>query len=62
MKPVIIILSPVQEAWGERELSEYLEDYHISRGYMVSFNFNQKKKTGMQEIHLADKTLVEVVV
>lgn len=25
---------------GERQLSEYLEYYHIKKGYMISFNFN----------------------
>ena len=29
---------------------------------MLSFNFNKKKKIGVQEIRLGDKTLVEAVV
>lgn len=47
---------------GEEQLSEYLDYYHLKKGYMVSFNFNQKKKIGVQEIVLGDKILVEAVV
>ena len=47
---------------GEKQLIQYLDDYHLKRGYLLSFNFNKKKKVGLQEIHLADKTIVEVVV
>ena len=47
---------------GEKQLIQYLDDYHLKRGYLLSFNFNKKKKVGLQEIHFADKTIVEVVV
>ena len=33
----------------------------MKKGYMVSFNFNKKKKTGIHEIALGDKVLVEAV-
>ena len=29
---------------------------------MLSFNFNQKKETGVKEIRVGDKTIVEAVV
>ncbi|MBQ7562856.1 MAG: AAA-like domain-containing protein [Lachnospiraceae bacterium] len=47
---------------GERQLTGYLESLHLTRGYMLTFNFNQKKETGIQEITLNGKTLVEAVV
>lgn len=27
---------------GEQQLIGYLEDYHVDKGYMLSFNFNRK--------------------
>ncbi len=47
---------------GELQLSEYLEYYHLKEGYMISFNFNKKKQTGVREIKLGDKILIEAVV
>lgn len=47
---------------GEKQLIRYLDDYHINKGYMISFNFNKKKKIGVQEIVLGNKILVEAVV
>jgi hypothetical protein len=47
---------------GERQLIEYLDSYHVQKGYMLSFNFNKKKEIGVHEIILGDKTLIEAVV
>lgn len=47
---------------GERQLTDYLDYYHKDKGYMVSFNFNQKKETGVKELHIGDKIIVEAVV
>ena len=47
---------------GERQLFDYLEDYRTDRGYMLSFNFNKKKKTGVREIVLQEKKIIEAVV
>lgn len=47
---------------GEKQLAEYLEQYHLKKGYMLSFNFNQKKQIGVKTITLGDKILVEAVV
>lgn len=47
---------------GERQLMEYLEDYGLDTGYMLSFNFNQKKQPGIHEIKVEGKTLIEAVV
>lgn len=47
---------------GERQLSDYLDYFHLKKGYMLSFNFNKKKETGVKEIVLGDRTIVEAVV
>lgn len=47
---------------GEAQLAGYLDDYHLTKGYMVSFNFNKNKQTGVHEIAVGDKTLIEAVV
>ena len=47
---------------GEQQLTDYLDYYHKDKGYMLSFNFNQKKETGVKEIWVGDKTIVEAVV
>lgn len=47
---------------GEKQLSDYLDYYHLDKGYMLSFNFNKNKQIGVREIQLGDKILVEGVV
>lgn len=47
---------------GERQLAGYLDYYRQKKGYMLSFNFNQKKETGIKEIRIGDKVIVEAVV
>lgn len=47
---------------GERQLFGYLDAYHQATGYMLSFNFNRKKKIGVQEIVLEGKKIIEAVV
>ncbi|MCI5596794.1 MAG: AAA-like domain-containing protein, partial [Lachnospiraceae bacterium] len=42
---------------GEEQLLGYLNDYHIERGYMLSFNFNKNKKPGVKELHFKNHTL-----
>ncbi len=47
---------------GEKQLLEYLDFYHLKKGYMLSFNFNKKKQTGLKQLVLEDKILIEAVV
>lgn len=47
---------------GEEQLANYLEYFHLRKGYMLSFNFNKKKEIGLKEIQVGDKTLIEAVV
>lgn len=47
---------------GEKQLSEYLDAYHADQGYMLSFNFNQKKTIGVHEIIVNGKKIIEAIV
>ena len=47
---------------GEKQIIEYLNYYGLSTGYMLSFNFNKNKETGMKQVHIGDKLLYEAVV
>lgn len=47
---------------GEKQLAEYLDYYHINKGYLLSFSFNQNKEIGTHTIQLGDKTIFEAVV
>lgn len=47
---------------GERQLAEYLDHFHQTKGYLISFNFNKKKKTGVRTITVGEKQIVEAVV
>ncbi len=47
---------------GKKQLAEYLDYYDKNKGYLLSFNFNKKKETGVKHIVLGDKTIVEAVV
>lgn len=47
---------------GELQLADYLESYHMKRGYLLSFNFNKQKKVGIKEVKCKDKEILEVVV
>ena len=47
---------------GEKQLVQYLDDYHQNKGFLVSFNFNKKKQSGVHEIVVGDKMLIEAVV
>lgn len=47
---------------GEQQLADYLNYFHLQKGYMLSYNFNQKKEIGVKEISIGDRVLVEAVV
>lgn len=47
---------------GEQQLSDYLDYFHLKKGYMLSFNFNKKKTVGVKGVILGDKLLIEAVV
>ena len=42
---------------GEKQLSDYLEYYHVDKGYMLSFNFNKNKKIGVKEVVLGEQLI-----
>ena len=47
---------------GEQQLSDYLDYFHLKKGYMLSFNFNKKNTVGVKEVILGNKLLIEAVV
>lgn len=47
---------------GEQQLLEYLDAYHLDRGYLLSFCFNKGKEVGVKEVRYDGKILVEAVV
>jgi len=53
---------PRYNAEGEKQISEYLDYFGLTTGYMLSFNFNKNKKAGMNQVQVGDKLLYEVVV
>ncbi len=47
---------------GIEQLCGYLESRHATKGYLVSFNFNQKKESGITTTQYGKYTIVEAVV
>ena len=47
---------------GEKQLLEYLDYYHLDKGYLMSFCFNKNKQIGIKTIHLGDREIIEGVV
>lgn len=47
---------------GEKQLVEYLDFYGVDTGYLLSFNFNKNKKTGIREVTCGRKHILEVTV
>ena len=45
-----------------QQLAEYLDYYHIDKGCLLSFNFNQSKQIGTKTVQVGDKTVFEAVV
>ena len=46
-------------AAGEKQISEYLNYFSLTTGYMLSFNFNKKKEQGVKRVQIGDKVLFE---
>ena len=46
-------------AEGEKQISEYLDYFGLSVGYMLSFNFNRNKETGVRRVVIGDKVIYE---
>ena len=44
---------------GEKQISEYLDYWHLDTGYMLSFNFNKNKEQGVKRVEIEDKILFE---
>ena len=44
---------------GEKQIIEYLDYWKLDTGYMLSFNFNKNKETGVKRLEIGDKVLFE---
>ena len=44
---------------GERQITGYLDRFRLTTGYMLSFNFNKNKETGVHPVYIGDKLLYE---
>ena len=47
---------------GEQQVCEYLDRFDLQTGYMLSFNFNEKKEQGIKEYMINGKKLIEATV
>lgn len=47
---------------GAKQIMEYLDYFDLTKGYMLSFNFNNNKVTGMHTVQIGGKILHEGVV
>ena len=47
---------------GELQLANYLDYYHLDKGYMLTYSFNKSKNTILTTKTIHDKTLVEAFV
>jgi hypothetical protein len=47
---------------GEKQISEYIDYYHLKKGYMLTFSFNKNKQIGVREVQYGDATIIEAVV
>lgn len=46
-------------AEGEKQISAYLDYFGLTTGYMLSFNFNQQKETGVKAVTVGDRLIYE---
>ena len=46
-------------AEGEQQINDYLNYWNLETGYMLSFNFNKNKETGVKRVEIGDKVLFE---
>ena len=49
-------------AEGEKQISEYLDHFGLTTGYMLSFSFNRNKKPGVYPVYIGEKLLYEGIV
>lgn len=47
---------------GQEQLREYMRVYNLDKGYLLSYDFNKNKHSGVREIEVDGKKILEVVV
>ena len=53
---------PAYHEKGEKQVAGYLESYHLDTGYMLTYNFNKNKKTGIEYRMVNGKKIIEATV
>lgn len=53
---------PRRHKEGEEQLLRYMADYHQNVGYLITFNFNKTKESGVKEIRMGEKLLIEAMI
>ncbi|MBQ3797999.1 MAG: AAA family ATPase [Butyrivibrio sp.] len=49
-------------AEGEEQIKGYLDRFGLDTGYLLSFNFNNNKKPGVERVQIGDKIIFEGIV
>ena len=47
---------------GEKQLADYLDYYHLNKGYLLTYRFNQNKKPGVTKAAVNGKVLIEALI
>ena len=47
---------------GEQQLANYLDYYHLDKGYMLTYSFNKSKQSSLTTKTIQGKTLIEAFV
>ena len=47
---------------GEQQFANYLDYYHLDKGYMLTYSFNKSKNSSLTTKTVQDKTLIEAFV
>ena len=45
-----------------QQIIEYMDYFGLAMGYMLSFNFNKNKESGVKQVYVGDKLLYEATV
>lgn len=66
MQLCLVLSKTARERWllliGYTRCGYIICIYKLHKGYLLSFNFNKKKKPGVYDVYVGDKHLIEAVV
>ena len=47
---------------GENQLLDYLDYFHLNEGFLLSFCFNKNKQTGIRDVLIGERRIIEAIV